>query len=191
MVQERRVEACSPDPLPTYRSTENLGDCSGSYQSGREDSNLRPLDPQSSALTRLRYAPGPSRSNSWRNSLWRTSSKEECDAAEPTPTLAVEQAPLPSCVSRPHDGVVRARSHFADASLGRLWPLAKRSTPMLGISATDRGGITRWSPACVVRNFEHRSATGSVTIGGTMTTTATRGLLPAITRVIRQGARRP
>ena len=27
-------------------------------QSGREDSNLRPLDPQSSALTRLRYAPG-------------------------------------------------------------------------------------------------------------------------------------
>ena len=26
-------------------------------QSGREDSNLRPLDPQSSALTRLRYAP--------------------------------------------------------------------------------------------------------------------------------------
>ena len=25
--------------------------------SGREDSNLRPLDPQSSALTRLRYAP--------------------------------------------------------------------------------------------------------------------------------------
>ena len=30
-------------------------------QSGREDSNLRPLDPQSSALTRLRYAPGLSR----------------------------------------------------------------------------------------------------------------------------------
>ncbi len=28
------------------------------FQSGREDSNLRPLDPQSSALTRLRYAPG-------------------------------------------------------------------------------------------------------------------------------------
>ena len=27
------------------------------YQSGREDSNLRHLDPQSSALTRLRYAP--------------------------------------------------------------------------------------------------------------------------------------
>ena len=26
-------------------------------QSGREDLNLRPLDPQSSALTRLRYAP--------------------------------------------------------------------------------------------------------------------------------------
>ena len=26
-------------------------------ESGRQDSNLRPLDPQSSALTRLRYAP--------------------------------------------------------------------------------------------------------------------------------------
>ena len=26
-------------------------------ESGREDLNLRPLDPQSSALTRLRYAP--------------------------------------------------------------------------------------------------------------------------------------
>ncbi len=33
-------------------------DFSSRTQSGREDSNLRPLDPQSSALTRLRYAPG-------------------------------------------------------------------------------------------------------------------------------------
>ena|GEM_PF-5939976 len=39
-------------------------------QSGREDSNLRPLDPQSSALTRLRYAPSLPRAP-WRDGSGR------------------------------------------------------------------------------------------------------------------------
>ncbi len=39
---------------PTARNRRLSND---SARSGREDSNLRPLDPQSSALTRLRYAP--------------------------------------------------------------------------------------------------------------------------------------
>jgi integrase len=43
---------------PEARNREKSND---SAQSGREDSNLRPLDPQSSALTRLRYAPKPHR----------------------------------------------------------------------------------------------------------------------------------
>ena len=41
-----------------HKTEKVLGSFELRTQSGREDSNLRPLDPQSSALTRLRYAPG-------------------------------------------------------------------------------------------------------------------------------------
>ncbi len=43
----------------TKTDRENVENLNDSAQSGRLDSNQRPLDPQSSALTRLRYAPYP------------------------------------------------------------------------------------------------------------------------------------
>jgi hypothetical protein len=44
--------------LVAHKTERPRGLSASQSQSGREDSNLRPLDPQSSALTRLRYAPG-------------------------------------------------------------------------------------------------------------------------------------
>jgi hypothetical protein len=54
---------------PTKPSESNDLKCRRT-QSGREDSNLRPLDPQSSALTRLRYAPSVPRAP-WRDGSGR------------------------------------------------------------------------------------------------------------------------
>ena len=78
-------ELLGPYPLPTL-----IRPLFPAFQqSGREDSNLRPLDPQSSALTRLRYAPGLSRSRFG-----------ERDEADPTPTSPVGQGPLPDANRR-------------------------------------------------------------------------------------------
>ena len=45
------------DETPALQETTETLVSKGFGQSGREDSNLRPSDPQSDALTRLRYAP--------------------------------------------------------------------------------------------------------------------------------------
>jgi hypothetical protein len=52
MIAAAKRGGSSPETDP--RKSEILSD---SAWSGRRDSNPRPLDPQSSALTRLRYAP--------------------------------------------------------------------------------------------------------------------------------------
>src|SRR5262249_6409894 len=61
MTHARASNAPSVVPLPGacgVNKTERSREVSSSRdQSGRVDSNHRPLDPQSSALTRLRYAP--------------------------------------------------------------------------------------------------------------------------------------
>ena len=48
---------CRGRPMGAKKTAEGFGASAGSPWSGRVDSNHRPLDPQSSALTRLRYAP--------------------------------------------------------------------------------------------------------------------------------------
>ena len=82
----------------------------GRTRSGREDSNLRPLDPQSSALTKLRHGPGLER---------RTYQTSVCpDSAEP------DHPAWPP--RRGFTFLKRAPSSEALASLAGAWGPARR-----------------------------------------------------------------
>ena len=58
--QATKTGRASSIPASLTQKIETRRSLSGFLRSGREDSNFRPLDPQSSALTRLRYAPSRS-----------------------------------------------------------------------------------------------------------------------------------
>ena len=104
-LRESRAEGPSRRSHPTKRKFRRLPGGRTSFWSGRVDSNHRPPDPQSGALTRLRYAPSYSRFREW--------------PAQPSRALAQRKLDLAPVAKAPAGADARARAKAEAAALSR------------------------------------------------------------------------